>query len=226
MRLSWIDRWRGFLIISIVFFHVICVGISVGNIDTIGVLESLKSFISSYHVASFFVIAAILWKEQNISISDFVIKKSKRLLIPYAIFGIWMVVIFSLSAHFVSGIDYYSNLANNLSWYAPFLALLHGGGWPNDIGNRVIGPLWFLPCFFSSQLVFYFVSKFCNSTTSWFSAAVFFLVIRLLIVKFELGFNFLGGGMAILFIIVMCISRGILLKFNFDINNDKRLNLN
>ena len=217
MRISWIDRWRGFLIISIVMFHVVGIGIASGDGCIVQALEKIKTLISTYHVVSFFVIAAILLPDANIPFGSFLAKKAKRLLIPYFVFGVAMVVVFHLSTRFIGGLEYYSNLNNEVEWYTPLLALVHGGGWPDGVGNRVIGPLWFLPCFFSAQVFFYFIAKVCDTSLKWFSAAVLVLVLRLFSVHLAYGVNPFGIEMAMLYLVFMCISRGAIATAGFDL---------
>ena len=214
IRISWIDRWRGFLIISIVMFHVVGVGIITGDYRTVQFLNLIKTFISSYHVVSFFVIAALLDLNTNVSFGSFLAKKARRLLVPYVIFGLAMAVVFYLAKSYTGGNKYYSEL-HEFAWYDPLLAILHGGGWPEGVSARVLGPLWFLPCFFSAQVIFYFVNKICDNFSKWCCAAALFLVVRVILVWCAYGFNPFGVGMAIEFVVLMCIFRGLSLKFDF-----------
>ena len=223
MRISWIDRWRGFLIISIVMFHVVGIGIASGDGCIVQALEKIKTLISTYHVVSFFVIAAMLWQDVNMPFGSFLAKKAKRLLIPYLVFGVAMAAVFYLSTRFTGGLEYYSNLNNEVKWYTPLLALVHGGGWPDGVGNRVVGPLWFLPCFFSAQVLFYFISKVCDMPLKWFSVAVLVLVLRLIIVHLAYGVNPFGIEMAMLYLVLMCISRGAIATAGFDLARNDTL---
>lgn len=213
-RISWIDRWRGLLIVSIVMFHVVGIGmISCSGCLAIA-LGIIKTFISAYHVASFFVIAAILFPQTELTFGLFLEKKLMRLLIPYVVFGGLMVVVFYFSKSYTGDAEYYSTLGK-FAWYDPLLALMHGGGWPQNVGARVLGPLWFLPCFFSSQVFFYLINKVCDNALKWLCAAAIFLLMRVICVYIAYDFNPFGIGMALEYVAIMCVFRGIVVKKDY-----------
>lgn len=138
-RISWADALRGALILMIVYGH------TASNGDT------LKHYVYSFHVAAFFFLSGFLFSKGSGGFKAFLRKKFTSLMIPYYIFSVISIVIFSLLGSFASvKLD---------------VAIKHGEVYKNVLGmlyaNAVEGymkwnlPLWFLPCMFVSQLFAY-----------------------------------------------------------------------
>ncbi|MGN0854427.1 MAG: acyltransferase family protein [Kiritimatiellia bacterium] len=158
MREDWIDRWRGILMISIVAFHVIgaiafCCS---GEAET--AITFCKNRLAMFHTKGFFVISGILWRTGE-SFGDFAMRKAKRLLVPYFVFGFaWALLFVFLSRYF----PYFNS--GELTFWQPFLSVLLADGWPEGIGFRVINALWFLPCLFLVEIFYYWIARFIPNT--------------------------------------------------------------
>lgn len=159
MRIDWIDRYKGLLIILVVMGHVLggAVHLTTNTVQT--VLHDAYLVIYSFHMPAFFFLAGWMWRDRNEGIGAFALKKAKRLLVPYLVFGVWSSLVYCLMAGSVTEsiqatvtTTYYDRLMD-ASIGTCLLSLLHGGGWPGGEGFRMNQVLWFLPCMFSTMVV-------------------------------------------------------------------------
>ncbi len=138
-RISWADALRGVLILMIVYGHTASNG------------DLFKHYLYSFHVAAFFFLSGFLFSKGNPSFKSFLKRKFASLMIPYYIFAVISILIFTLLGSFASvRLD---------------VAIKHGEVYKNVLGmlyaNAVEGymkwnlPLWFLPCMFVTQLLAY-----------------------------------------------------------------------
>ena len=142
-RMHWADALRGVLIFMIVYGHTASNG------------DMLKHYLYSFHVAAFFFLSGFLFSKGKTGFKAFLKKKFTSLMIPYYIFSVISIAIFTLLGSFASvKLD---------------VTIKHGEVYKNVIGmlyaNAVEGymkwnlPLWFLPCMFITQLMAYPVSE-------------------------------------------------------------------
>ena len=128
-REKWIDILRGIVMFFIVFGHTARGGI-------------LKHYVYSFHVPAFFIISGYLAYGNKESFPKFVLKKISTYMIPYYVFSVISIFIFSIFGMLASGklsvaintIDISNNLFGML-WANAYNGLMQ---W-----NL---PLWFLPC--------------------------------------------------------------------------------
>lgn len=141
-RIHWADALRGVLILMIVYGHTASNG------------DMLKHYLYSFHVAAFFFLSGFLFSKGTQGFRAFLKKKFASLMIPYYIFAVISILVFTLLGSFASvRLD---------------VAIKHGEVYKNVLGmlyaNAVEGymkwnlPLWFLPCMFVSQLLAYPIS--------------------------------------------------------------------
>lgn len=189
-RIVWIDVWKGMLIFLVVLGHV--TGGLYHYVDGWAAfpVRLIFKFVYLFHIPAFFFIAG--WV-QGMSASDdsadfgaFVKKRAVRLLVPYAIWGVFSIVVFlsfASWAHLIqNGNDgYYNDTMFNFPWYRPFLSLLHGGGWPNREGLRFNGVLWFLPCMFLVLAIDRALRKFFVNVAESLPVKVAFIVVVALV---------------------------------------------
>ena len=194
MRLPWIDRWKGLLIVLVVAGHVVggashfCTGMSSET------MSFLYKVIYMFHMPAFFCLAGLLAgrgvnSPRAGSFRDFVADKARRLLVPYLVFGLFSALVYVLLAHrgtlFGAATDgYYQNLGVKELWQ-PFAALVHGGGLPRD-GFRCNSVLWFLPAMFSCLCFLWLVRKFVKSTVAQLALAIGLLTFEFLNRKYGL----------------------------------------
>jgi len=124
-RLDWIDIAKGYGIILVIFAHL-------NN-------WTFNNYIYSFHLPLFFFLSGYVFKS-NDNFLDFILKKTKGLIVPYFLLGIPTVIFTSLyNLKGVGGLKYYS------------LQLL--------IQKRQF-TIWFLACLFILNILFYFVEKY------------------------------------------------------------------
>jgi len=178
---DWIDRWKGLLITLVVAGHVfggachLCGGVSQA------LMEYLYKFIYMFHMPAFFWLAGRCWSPKS-DFRAFVANKARRLLVPYAIFGVLSVVAYlflmrgsSLFASSTTG--YYQDKGVGAFWQ-PFVSLLHAGGWPNGEGFRCNSVLWFLPAMFSVLCFYWMVDRWLKSRWTQFILACFLFMME------------------------------------------------
>lgn len=153
-RLSWIDRWRGFLILQIVAFHVLGAFIQSG-LDSADALLTVHRWIERYCVLAFFSLTGVVWNRKS-SFREFLIGKVRRLLIPYFVFGgFWAACFAALASRFhCAYVEEFS-----MVWWQPFASVLLCNGYPNGIGARVVNALWFLPSLFGVSLAYFAIDR-------------------------------------------------------------------
>lgn len=187
MRIRWIDDCKGLAIVLIVAGHVVASVMAVcQNQVTIKMLKGCFDFIYSFHIPFFFVLAGLTFSAKD-DFPSFLKKKFLRLMVPYFVWGGLSAVLYVLMGRSVaSNVSAVSNTTLFASrtiqgqWWVPFLALIHAGGWPNGIGLRFNGVLWFLPMLFSVELVYYWSARFFKSAAG---AALTYGVCAVLIVN-------------------------------------------
>ncbi len=167
-HVNWIDAYKGVLIVLVVIGHIIGGGIHLMPEGTVSrnVSEYAFKFIYSFHMSAFFFIAGVTFgMGRKKAYSEFVLRKVRRLLVPYLLFGIVSAVLYlALSGDFNSSVanhatDTYYAGKTGVAWWMPFLGLLHGGGWPNGHGFIANSVLWFLPCMFTVEMAYYLLDR-------------------------------------------------------------------
>lgn len=135
-RINFIDTAKGIGILLVVFGHV--------NYN-----RDVLTFIYSFHMPLFFFISGMLFNSKSKSLGNFVKKKAQSLICPYVLFYVLAMLFYLL----LDNLRY-----QNINWdkYASYLLQLFIAQ-----GSRVIAnvPLWFLPCLFSVEIIYFFISK-------------------------------------------------------------------
>ena len=135
MRQSWIDRWKGILILLVVLGHVAGGGANISVKGSESILLLVRDIIYLFHMPAFFVLAGICWRDSDGWIR-FLKRKSFRLLVPYIIFGVMSWVIYD--AIYGTWGEFGFQMAS----------LIHGGNCPNGEGFKCNSVLWFPPVMF------------------------------------------------------------------------------
>jgi len=144
MRISWIDNAKAIGIFLIVLAH--------GK----GIETSVKTFIYSFHVPLFFLLAGVLLKDKHLneSFRSYTVKNVKILVIPYFCFWIISYLYSILSLAVRNG----GTIEMNVRLLEPIIGLFFGVG--NTLGVNQV--LWFFTCLYCTTTIFYFVSKLKN----------------------------------------------------------------
>lgn len=123
-RIEWIDMAKGYGVILVILGHF--------------GLEKLGYWIYSFHMPLFFFLAGYVFKEK-LKIKDFVLKRIKKLIIPYIFLGLG-VILFNLL------IMLYANTFDLTEISRQLKSLLFQIRYSN---------LWFLTCLFSLNFIFF-----------------------------------------------------------------------
>ena len=155
-RISYLD----FGIFFVVFGHVTHIGV-------------LREYIWNFHMPLFFIVSGLLHKA-GIPFKEFFLKRVKSIYIPYVLF-------------FAVTYTYWALVERNLrgggfSLLHQLLGLFYG----NYQGNHLYfnGALWFLPCLFVVELLFYPIGKMHNKVG----------VVGALLLSFSVGWLLLENG--------------------------------
>lgn len=141
-RISWIDNLRAFGMLSIVLVHT-------GRLDS-----ALDLYVASFCMPLFFFISGLFVKEsiRQQTFIDYLKTRAQRLLIPYFSFSVfsyfmWFFVIGKIKKDVLPGnpvLHFFSNIMYGI-----------GGGEWLDFNIT----LWFFPCLFVTELVFFFLIR-------------------------------------------------------------------
>lgn len=166
MRIAWIDDLKGLGIVLVVVGHAVAtVKLFVGDAEAGVLLDSVFSYIYSFHVPLFFFLSGLTYSCGDKGFFAFAKKKFWRLMIPYLVWGFVSAGLFAVWGREVVGAlgssDYAERAVLGVGWWRPFVSILHGGGWPEGKGFAFNGALWFLPVLFSCELLYYPFARRC-----------------------------------------------------------------
>lgn len=138
-RITWIDYTKSIGIYIVVLGHL-------------PISDQISTYIYSFHMPLFFFLSGYLLKSTQTSFGDFIHKKTKTLILPYIIFSIltyafWLLV----GRHFGSD----ANI--DIPLYKPAIGIIYASASNNYMIHNI--PLWFIPCLFVVELLFYVLRK-------------------------------------------------------------------
>ena len=133
-RVEWIDLAKGIGIICVVFGHT--------------VIPYIPAYIIyPFHVPLFFMLSGFCFrKKENESFGDFVLKKIKSLLVPYAFFSLIWIIYESIVYTINNGFSF-SFLINETVLY---------------VKQDHLHAIWFITCIFLVELLAYFIVFVCK----------------------------------------------------------------
>ena len=132
-----IDILRGIAIFLVVFGHVTH-------------LPEMRTYIWGFHIPIFFFISGLLFRKEKFEkFTDFLKSRLKNIVLPYAIFYLATLVYWILIERHSRGAD--------VSVESQLIGLVYG---TYDMRYMMFnGALWFIPCLFSMEMLYWFVSK-------------------------------------------------------------------
>ena len=138
-RMNYIDVAKGIGIIFVVFAHV-------------NYTPELLVLIYSFHMPLFFLISGMLFNNKKYpEFKGFFLKRVKTLFVPYVIYEI-----VSIGWLYVSERMYSDIFEVTREEYIEFFRQIIISNWS---GTHVNQPLWFVPCLFLVEIIYYFISK-------------------------------------------------------------------
>ena len=155
----------------------------------VGMYNEFTQWIYAFHMPLFFIVSGMLYKP-SLSMKETIKKKAKQLLIPYFLFA--MILCFGKNT------------------YYDWINILYGSR--NSLfASSTFTPLWFLPCFFVSSIVFILVNKIERSLlriiTILIVGSLGYLLSGIDVVSWKWPFN-----LDVAFVGVMLMGLGNLLK--------------
>lgn len=167
-KLNYIDITKGFAILIMILSH------SMGDENII------KTWISSFNMPLFFIISGFLSAHKHIEkyeIKNIVKNKLLKLMIPYVVFSICLTIFYCLLTY-VSGGNILDCLYKNLKR----IILLRG-----------VDSLWFIPCLFIADIVFYLILIYFGNRIAYLASILIYFVCS------NLGNNIAFGFVEVLF---------------------------
>lgn len=138
-RISWIDYAK-------------CIGIYLVVLGHLPIPEQLSAYIYSFHMPLFFFISGYLLKNNQITFDTFFSIKIRTLVIPYLTFSAFTYIFWLLA-----GRHFGSDASSNIALYKPAIGILYANATNDWMIHNI--PLWFIPCLFVVEIVFYFIRK-------------------------------------------------------------------
>lgn len=139
-RFLWVDYAKFFAILGVTLVHV-------------GIPAETKTFIYVWLIPLFFFLSGIFSKQYS-NYPTFFKNTSLRILIPYLTFNIvtyffWLLI----------GRHYGNDVDTATTFWQPLLGMIYGSG--HSIIHCV--PLWFLPCIFMTENLYFLIQKHSKS---------------------------------------------------------------
>lgn len=149
-RIIWIDYIKALAIFFVVFGHMI---------DELAFnLPFLYVFIYSFHVPLFFLISGFLFGiKQDIKQSSFksyFMKKFKNIILPYFFFSLLISLMHLAKAVIITHDFSFFTQLSNVDILLKTLLLTN---------ESVFSNLWFFPCMFITEIIFFLLNKYLNS---------------------------------------------------------------
>ncbi len=137
-RYDFIDVAKGIGVLFVIIAHV-------------NYTPSILTTIYSFHMPLFFIISGMLFSQSNYSnFSAFIKRKVQTLICPYVLFYM-LSILFHLIVRVIANIQ--NIKINEFLMYFSQMFLSQGSGkLPN-------APLWFVPCLFVVEIIYFFISK-------------------------------------------------------------------
>lgn len=139
-RILWIDELKGFAIILVMCGHAIFP-------------ELLKVELYSFHIPLFFFLSGYVFSTRKYNgFKEFLKSKMRSLLIPLLSFSIFIFVFDFIVKYLILNVY---DLRRILFEIPGFFIQIRG--------TFLGGSIWFLPCLFVTEIIFYFIIKFTNN---------------------------------------------------------------
>ena len=135
-RVLWIDWCKGIGILLVLLGHTLRTDLSL-------------VYIYGFHMPLFFFLSGLVCNEKKFNWNTFLRSRFNTLIIPYVVFYLLTWLYWLLVERSFRPIE--------LEWWEPLLGMLYGAQWHGLMDHN--GILWFLPCLFMTEVLFYAVSR-------------------------------------------------------------------
>lgn len=135
-RIQWVDWCKGLGIMLVLLGHTLRTDVSL-------------VYIYGFHMPLFFFMSGLVCNEKKFNWSSFIKSRFNTLIIPYVFFYLltWLYWLFVER----------SFRPISLQWWQPLLGMVYGAQWHGLMDHN--GILWFLTCLFTTEVIFFAVSK-------------------------------------------------------------------
>ena len=134
-RIQWIDICKGLGIILVVLGHTLR-----NNISYI--------YIYSFHMPLFFFLSGLVLDRGKYTLNGFIASRFNTLVFPYVFFYLITYIYWLLIERPFRSFE--------MEWYKPLLGMIYGGQFEGLMDHN--GILWFLPCLFVAEIIFFLVT--------------------------------------------------------------------
>lgn len=114
----------------------------------------------AFHVPALFLLSGLVFRPGGAGFGPFLGKKARRILVPYALFGLVSILIYALLGRLAADTLGVTDGAGDYSIGKNLLGLLYGNCKTGLMKWNL--PLWFLPCLFVAELLQYAVEALCR----------------------------------------------------------------
>lgn len=160
-RVQWIDWCKGIGILLVLLGHTLRTDVSL-------------IYIYGFHMPLFFFLSGLVCNEKKYNWRLFLKSRFNTLIIPYVVFYLLTWLYWLFIERSFRPID--------LEWWQPLVGMVYGAQWHGLMDHN--GILWFLPCLFMTELLFFAISR---VEGKWKQAlAVVFLAVCGLMIKVNL----------------------------------------
>ncbi len=145
-RVQWIDWCKGIGILLVLLGHTLRTDFSL-------------VYVYGFHMPLFFFMSGLVCNEKNYKWKTFLRSRFNALILPFIVFYLltWLYWLFIER----------SFRPITLEWWQPLLGMVYGAQWHGLMDHN--GILWFLPCLFTTEVLFFAVS---HINTKWKQAIV------------------------------------------------------
>lgn len=135
-RVQWIDGCKGLAILLVVLGHTMRTDLSL-------------VYIYGFHMPLFFFLSGLVCNENKYTWASFLKSRFNTLVIPYLAFYLltWLYWLFVERTFRPLGME----------WWQPLIGIAYGAQWHGYMDHNAI--LWFLPCLFVTEILFFYVKK-------------------------------------------------------------------
>jgi len=150
-RVAWIDLCKGGAILLVLLGHTLRTEVS-------------TVYIYGFHMPLFFFLSGLVFNEKKFSAKLFFSSRFNSLIIPYLFFFLLTYLYWLFCER--------SFRPLGLEWWQPILGLFYGAQWHGLMDHN--GILWFLPCLFMVESLFFLISR---SNNRWQQAGIVALLV-------------------------------------------------
>ena len=186
-RVQWIDGCKGLAILLVILGHTMRTDLSL-------------VYIYGFHMPLFFFLSGLVCNEKKYTWGTFLKSRFNTLVLPYMAFYLltwlyWLCVERSFRPL-------------GMEWWQPLIGMVYGAQWHQYMDHN--GILWFLPCLFFTEVLFYAVKKIPKY---WLQVTVIIALTTFgLLLKINLPWCVNIACVALQFFYLGNILRGFLLK--------------